>query len=81
MKFYEKLRQERKKIGITQKSLGDKLNVSAQTIAGWENESSFPKIENLVALSEIFCVTTDYLLKDELLEPGRTIADGMTTLV
>lgn len=62
--FYEKLKENRKKLGLSQEALAEKLNVSKQTVSKWESGISMPDIENLVKLSNLFNISTDYLLKD-----------------
>ena len=63
MIFSEKLLTLRKAKGITQEQLAEKLDVSRQSISKWESGQSVPELENIVALSTIFDVSTDYLLK------------------
>ena len=63
MIFSEKLLTLRKAKGITQEQLAEKLDVSRQSISKWESGQSIPELEKIVALSTIFDVTTDYLLK------------------
>ena len=63
MIFSEKLLTLRKAKGITQEQLAEKLDVSRQSISKWESGQSIPELEKIVALSTIFDVTTDDLLK------------------
>ena len=63
MIFSEKLLTLRKAKGITQEQLAEKLDVSRQSISKWESGQSVPELEKIVALSTIFDVSTDYLLK------------------
>ena len=62
-----KLRTER---GLSQETFGDKLGVSRQSVSKWETDQSLPELEKIIALSEFFGVSTDYLLKDRLEEDG-----------
>ena len=64
MKFCEKLYEVRKKAGMTQNDLAEKLNVSRQAVSRWEMGTAMPDVENLVAMSDLFEVSLDYLLKD-----------------
>jgi len=64
MNFAEKLQLMRKNRGITQEALAEKLCVSRQAVAKWEAEHAYPDIANLIAISEYFLVTVDYLVKD-----------------
>lgn len=61
----EKLYTLRKKSGLSQEQLAQQLNVSRQAISKWESGSSIPESEKLLAISEYFHVTLDYLLKEE----------------
>ena len=63
MDVSEKILQLRKANGFTQEELAEKLNVSRQSVSKWESGQSVPELEKLVALSEIFQVSTDHLLK------------------
>ena len=66
MNIAEKIVLLRKKKGISQEELANKLNTSRQAVSKWENNQSTPDLEKLVALSKYFNVTTDYLLKDSI---------------
>lgn len=65
MELKDKLLMLRKEKNLSQQQLADQLNVSRQSISKWELGESQPDISNIVLLSEIFHVSTDYLLKDE----------------
>ncbi len=62
----EKILKHRKEKGWSQEDLAYKLNVSRQSISKWESGASIPDIERVILMSEIFEVSTDYLLKDEV---------------
>ena len=66
MKFSEKLVELRKENKISQEKLAETLNLSRQAISKWESEQNYPDIENLIRLSQIFDVTIDALVKDEM---------------
>ena len=68
MNVSEKILQLRKAKGFTQEELAEKLNVSRQSVSKWESGQSVPELEKLVALSGIFEVTTDHLLKPSELD-------------
>lgn len=65
MSISEKIQQLRKSNGFSQEQLAEKLDVSRQAISKWESGASFPDIEKIVLISELFGVSTDYLMKDE----------------
>lgn len=62
MTFAEKLKDIRKRFGLSQEQLAEILNVSRQAITKWENDNGFPDISNLQELSKVFGVSVDYLL-------------------
>lgn len=63
MNFNDKLQKLRKDKGLSQEALAELVNVSRQAVAKWELGSSYPDIDNLITLSEIFKVSIDKLLK------------------
>jgi transcriptional regulator with XRE-family HTH domain len=63
MNISEKILNLRKANNLTQEELADKLNISRQSVSKWESEQAVPDVDKLLALSEIFKVSTDYLLK------------------
>lgn len=65
MTFADKLIILRKKNGLSQEELADRLNVSRQAISRWELGSTMPDAPNLLQLSTLFNVSTDYLLHDD----------------
>lgn len=60
----EKIMSLRKQNGWSQEELAEQLNVSRQSVSKWESGSSIPDIEKIIKMSEVFSVSTDYLLKD-----------------
>ena len=66
MIFADKLMDLRKKNGWSQEELAEKLNVSRQAVSKWESAQSVPDMNRIIQLSELFGVSTDYLLKDEM---------------
>lgn len=64
----EKIMKLRKQSGWSQEDLAMKLNISRQSVSKWESGASIPDLDKIIKLSQIFSVSTDYLLKDELEE-------------
>lgn len=62
----EKIAEERKKNGWSQEELAEKLSVSRQAVSKWESAQSVPDLQRVLRMAEIFDVSTDYLLKDEI---------------
>ena len=65
MTFSEKIINLRKAHGWSQEDFAEKLNVSRQAISRWENDSALPDALNIMQISKLFGVTTDYLLNDD----------------
>lgn len=68
MIFADKVISLRKKNGWSQEELADKIDVSRQAVSKWESAQAIPEIGKVLQLANLFGVTTDYLLKDELEE-------------
>ena len=65
MKLNDKIYELRKKEGLSQEALSEKLGVSRQSVSKWETGEATPEVSKLLAISKLFGVTTDYLLDDE----------------
>ena len=62
----EKIQRLRKEKGMSQEQLAAQLTISRQAISKWELGETMPDTENIVQLSKLFDVSTDYLLNDEI---------------
>ena len=62
MKYGDRLRMLRDKIGLSQKDLTDRLNINRSTYARYETSSTQPDFDTLNKLADFFGVTTDYIL-------------------
>ncbi len=65
MSLSQKIQSCRKKTGLSQESLAEKIGVSRQAISKWELGEAEPELRNLQLLANAFGVTTDYLLSNE----------------
>ncbi len=65
MSFAQKLIALRRNRGYSQETLSEKLNVSRQAVSKWENGQSEPEIASLLAISKLFQVTVDYLIRED----------------
>lgn len=74
MTFGEKLQALRKARGWSQEELASQIHVSRQALSKWESGGAVPDTENIIALSRLFGVTTDYLLLDEVQDAGPAAA-------
>lgn len=77
MNFAEKIYALRTQAGMSQAAFAEILQVSRQTVSKWELGTSYPEIEKLVAISDLFHVTTDYLLKNQDIRPEDTRLDRL----
>lgn len=68
MIFAEKITILRKKNGWSQEELANQIHVSRQSVSKWESAQAVPNLEKILLLSQIYGVSTDYLLKDSLNE-------------
>jgi len=83
----DKISTLRKKHGLSQEAFAEQLDVSRQAVSKWESGSTFPEIDKIVRMSEMFGVTTDYLLKDapnehsEIPEEKGTVCDDDPVII
>jgi len=71
----DKIIENRKKNGWSQEELAEKLGVSRQSVSKWESAQAIPDMKKILQLSEVFGVSTDYLIKDEIEEkPAMELA-------
>ncbi len=83
MEFNNRLYQLRKQKGLSQEELASRLNVSRQTVSKWEIGDSAPDMEKLIAMSELFDVSLDYLMlgKEDSSQPISSAgSDFVTTM-
>lgn len=62
LRLHTRLAELRKRAGLSQQDLADKLHVSRQAISLWESGNGMPSIDNLIYLSDFYGVSVDYLL-------------------
>ncbi len=74
----DKIIELRKKAGMSQDELAEQMDVSRQSVSKWEGAQSVPDLSKILKLSEIFGVSTDYLLKDDFEEPAQEISETVT---
>ena len=82
MTFGEKLRRLRKERGMSQEDLAGALGVSRQAVSRWELGEVAADTANVLAVSQLFGVSTDYLLLDGCCDPADTpaVRDAQETL-
>lgn len=68
MRFADKLQNLRLEYNVSQEQLSERLGISRQAITKWESGQSYPEIQRLIFLSNIFNVKVDYLIKEDFIE-------------
>ena len=63
MNIADRIQYLRKTKGMSQEELADQIGVSRQAVSKWESEQSTPDLEKIIIMSNLFEVTTDYILK------------------
>ena len=66
MELGNQIKKYRSELQISQEQLADRIYVSRQTISNWENEKSYPDVNSLVLLSEVFQTSIDNLIKGDI---------------
>jgi transcriptional regulator with XRE-family HTH domain len=64
IKFQDKLQMLRKESGMSQEKLAEKIGISRQAVAKWEVGQSYPDVDKIILLSDLFKISIDKLLKD-----------------
>lgn len=72
MTFGEKLKLLLKENNMSQENLAEHLDVSRQAVGKWVNDKGIPEVEKIVQISNIFNVSLDYLLKDNIEEKNNS---------
>lgn len=78
MNIADRIQTLRKTKGLSQEQLADAVGVSRQAVSKWESEQTTPDLEKIILMSELFEVTTDYILKG--IEPIETMEDSHKTI-
>lgn len=75
MNFHQKIIKLRTQAGYSQETLAEKLNISRQSVSKWELGITLPDTENLVAISDLFNVSIDFLLRDSKISTNKDNLD------
>ncbi len=71
MKYGNRIYELRKKYGFSQENIADKLNVTRQSVSLWETDQASPSIDNIVALCELFDISVDAFIKNDILNTEK----------
>ena len=66
MELGKQIKMHRQEAELSQEELANRVYVSRQTILNWENDKSYPDVNSLVLLSEIFQISLDKLIKGDI---------------
>jgi transcriptional regulator with XRE-family HTH domain len=66
MELGTQIRKYRNEKTLSQEALAEKVYVSRQTVSNWENDKSYPDVNSLVLLSEVFEISLDQLIKGDV---------------
>lgn len=72
----EKLKELRSEAGLTQEQAAEKLNVTRSAVARWESAKGIPDISNLIAISEVYHISLDELIKGDSQTERKIESDG-----
>ncbi len=77
MEIAKRIQELRKQSGMSQEELANQMHISRQAVSKWEAQASLPDLENIITLSDLFHVSTDYLLKgvEEKKDKNETISE------
>jgi transcriptional regulator with XRE-family HTH domain len=76
MELSDRIKEERSKLNLSQDALASELHVSRQAISKWETSQSYPDLEKLIQLSDIFGITLDELVRGDKKLEKKLINDG-----
>lgn len=74
MNLGKQIKKYRSELSLSQEALAQKIFVSRQTVSNWENDKSYPDINSLVLLSEVFSVSIDKLIKGDVEEMKEQVS-------
>ncbi|SHH87074.1 Helix-turn-helix [Sporobacter termitidis DSM 10068] len=86
MELGARIKQEREKLSMSQEELSQRMNISRQAVSKWETGKSYPDIETIIKLSELFHLTLDELVKgdktfqEKLIKEGKSKMTGLSIL-
>ena len=79
MEIGSRIREHRSALGLSQDELAGRVYVSRQTISSWENDKTYPDVQSLLLLSEIFGTSVDSLIKGDVDTMTKTIEKDALT--
>ena len=80
MELKESLKEHRGRLGLSQEELAERIFVSRQTISNWETDRTYPDVQSLLLLSELFETSIDELVKGDVATMEKTIKETWKTM-
>ena len=78
MDISNQIKTRREAMGLSQEQLAEKLYVSRQTISNWERDKTYPDVQSLLLLSNVFGVTVDSLIKGDVETMAQVMKETTT---
>ena len=80
MEIKEQLKEHRARLGLSQEELADRIFVSRQTISNWETDRTYPDVQSLLLMSDLFGTSIDELVKGDVATMEKTIENEWKTM-
>lgn len=80
MGIKEQLKEHRARLGLSQEELADRIFVSRQTISNWETDRTYPDVQSLLLMSDLFGTSIDELVKGDVATMEKTIENEWKTM-
>lgn len=80
MELKEKLKEHRNRLGLSQEEVAERIFVSRQTISNWETDRTYPDVQSLLLLSELFDTSIDELVKGDVATMEKAIENEWNTM-
>lgn len=80
MEIGHRIKSYRTQLGMSQDALAERVYVSRQTISNWENDKTYPDVQSLLILSEVFGATIDDLVKGDVKTMTKTLDSDAKTM-
>ena len=81
MEIGHRIKSSRTQLGMSQDALAERVYVSRQTISSWENDKTYPDVQSLLILSEVFGATIDDLVKGDVEAMTKTLDTDAKTML
>ena len=80
MEIKEQLKEHRARLGLSQEELADRIFVSRQTISNWETDRTYPDVQSLLLMSDLFGTSIDELVKGDVATMEKAIENDWKTM-